>query len=126
MSLQITAEEIIALGYEAPRQLPTGKWAALGRFLFTTGLVVGIDQSGYRTRFCYPSREDAALALKEWDGQGDPPGLWIKEKGAYERSNPRLSQFAGIPIVVEARSDRRSRAEVAHKEASREGRLQVG
>ena len=36
------ADTIIALGYAHPRKLPSGEWAAVLDFLFTTGLVVGI------------------------------------------------------------------------------------
>lgn len=83
------------------RLLPCGEWACTHRFLFTTGLLVGLHGIGYRTRFCYPSAETAANALAQWDGRGDPPGPWIKEKGNGERSNPAM--FAGIPINVEPR-----------------------
>ena len=95
--------EFEANGYALPRLLPTGEWAALHKFIYTTGLVVGIDATGFRTRFCYATSFDAAIALLEWDGQGDPPGPWIKEKGRVERSNPK--RFGGIPIVVEERHE---------------------
>lgn len=78
-------------GYAYLRRLPTGEWAALRKFLFTTGLVVGIDLHGYRTRFCYERAEDALDALLAWDGSGDPSGPWIKEKGlGVDRLNPKL------------------------------------
>lgn len=80
-------------GYHYVRKLPSGEWAGLMRFLFTTGLVVGLDLEGYRTRFCYTYHEDALQALLEWDGHGDPPGPWIKEKGrGGERENPRSAK----------------------------------
>lgn len=88
---------IVALGgYACPRQLPTGEWAALHRFLFTTGLVVGITPDAYRTRYCYQSIGAALQALMDWNGEGDPPGDWIKEKGYgrdgryVDRANPAL------------------------------------
>ncbi len=96
---------LIALGYDSPRLLPSGEWAALLDFLFTTAVVVGIGELGYRTRFCYPSRKDAATALETWDGAEDPPGPWIKEKGpGADRSNPRSSNpqsatFREIEII---------------------------
>jgi len=95
----MTPEQFAENSYLAPRLLPSGEWAALHRFIFTTGLVVGIDEHGRRTRFCYERFEDAFAALATWDGRGDPPGPWIKEKGEIERSNPARSN--GIPIVVE-------------------------
>lgn len=90
----MTAEQIIeANGYLNPRRLPTGEWAAISIFMFTAGILVGIDEVGYRTRFCYHRLADAQKALAEWDGTGDPPGPWIKEKGrAGERSNPMAAE----------------------------------
>lgn len=60
----------------------------VARFLFTTGLVLGIEETGYRGRYCYEHRMDAIGALMDWNGIGDPPGPWIKYKGeGGERSN---------------------------------------
>jgi hypothetical protein len=92
-------EQFAELGYEAVRKLDTGEWAGLMRFMFTTGLVVGLDSFGYRTRFCFKHRSDALASITAWNGSGDPPGPWIKEKGRVERSNPRT--LGGVPIVTE-------------------------
>lgn len=92
-------EQVEALGYFNAHQLPTGEWAALLKMIYTVALFVGIDETGWRTRFCYPTAFDAGIALLSWDGQGDPPGPWIKEKPG-DRPNPML---AGIPIVAELR-----------------------
>jgi len=94
-------EVIESLGYFSPKLLSTGEWAALGKFIFTTGLLVGIDEVGYRTRFCYKYSTDALIALNAWDGVGDPPGNWIKEKGSIERNNPNLNKIKDIPIITE-------------------------
>lgn len=100
----MTPEQITAHGYMAPRQLPNGDWIALTPFLFTVGLVVGIDEFSYRTRFCYPDFKSALAALLLWDGNGDPPGPWIKEKGRVERTNPNLGNIAGVPVKEERES----------------------
>lgn len=55
---------------------------AVKRFNFTTAVVVGLDDVGYQRRYCYEHREDAQAALSAWDGDGHPPGPWIKCKGA--------------------------------------------
>lgn len=70
----------VANAYYGVRLLPSGEWAAIHNFLFTTGLMVGLDRTGYRTRFCYESVPEALVALEAWDGQGWPPGYWIKQK----------------------------------------------
>jgi hypothetical protein len=99
----MTVEEIEALEYVHPKLLASGEWAALRQMFFTVGLFVGLDQTGYRTRFCYPNMAHAVLALDLWDGTGDPPGPWIKQKGlpGGDRSNPRAQEFRGIPVIEE-------------------------
>ena len=67
-------------GYENLRKLPDGMWIGIMPMLFTTGLFVGLDQRGWDRRYCYEHEKDAARAAFEWDGQGAPPGPWIKEK----------------------------------------------
>lgn len=80
-------ETILNLGYSYARQLPDGTWLAVQRMLFTAGLFVDLSETGYRTRFCYEREIDALAALMTWDGRGDPPGPWIKEKPS-NRLNP--------------------------------------
>ena len=64
------------------------------RFVFTTGLIIGIDYWGYYGRYCFNSHAEAVSALEKWDGQGDPEGDWIKYKGeSGERSNPKRPDF---------------------------------
>jgi len=97
------AARFVAEGYFGLRLLPTGELAGLYRFIFTTGLCVGLQTDGpeftiYRCRYCYQSEGEALAALVSWDGRDDPPGPWIKQKGlGIDRSNPL--KLAGIPIV---------------------------
>lgn len=83
MSLpKMMPEFLEGMGYEQPRKVPSGEWIAFTRFLFTWGLVIGLDDVGYRCRWCYATRAEAMAALESWDGVGDdPPGRWIKQKG---------------------------------------------
>lgn len=69
----------------------------LFRFMFTTGLVVGLDPVGYNRRYCYPTIEHAKIGLqllleedkKEYPLFDPPDPFWIKRKGyPYEISNP--------------------------------------
>lgn len=87
----------ILLGYYCLVELATGEKAALSIQNFTTGLTVGLDDTGYRCRYCYETVEPALKDLLTWDGQGDPPGPWIKHKGVdrdgtvVDRLNPTLN-----------------------------------
>lgn len=88
-------------GYKLMVFLPSGEWAAVRSFIYTFALLVGLDETGYRTRFCYERELDAMRAAIAWNGQGDPPGPWIKEKGRVERDNPsNVSEFKAIPVVT--------------------------
>lgn len=80
-------------GYLYIRELPTGKLAAIQQFVFTYGLIVGLDICGYEYRYCYENEKDAKLALETWDGTGDPSGPWIKLKGkGEERLGPGANE----------------------------------
>lgn len=82
--------EVESLGYQAAREVPGHGICALARMVYTVGLVVGINELGYRGRYCYHSLAEARKALGEWNGRNDPPGNWIKFKGeGGDRPNPR-------------------------------------
>tara|TARA_R110000868_G_scaffold217359_3_gene467438 strand:+ start:1819 stop:2088 length:270 start_codon:yes stop_codon:yes gene_type:complete len=83
----MTTQQVEEFGFTHVKEI-NGVFYAICRFIFTTGLVVGIDEIGYESRYCYLNHVDAVKALEEWDGIGDPPGNWIKQKGAGDRSNP--------------------------------------
>ena len=71
---------LVEEGYFPTRVLPTGEIAGVQDQLFTAGLFVGLDEHGWKRRYCFASRLQAEIALREWTGAGDPPGPWIKEK----------------------------------------------
>ncbi len=88
-----TITELQENGYRHASFLPDGKVAGIQRMLFTFGLCCGIHREGnllfHDYRYCYEHEADAIAALSEWDGKGDPPGPWIKLKGArVERLGP--------------------------------------
>lgn len=60
----------------------------LRRFLYTTGLCIGLTRWSFEGRYCFENLADAREALDKWDGEGDPSGDWIKYKGRTEYSNP--------------------------------------
>jgi hypothetical protein len=83
----------VELGYAPVRVLETGEVAGLRKMMFTTGLFVGLDRMGYRTRFCYPTFGDACVALEYWNGENDPPGPWIKEKGVNRETGEPVDRL---------------------------------
>lgn len=89
LAQDIAAAALMRAGYHPVRLLPTGEWAGIRDMLYTFGLHVGLDEIGYRTRFCFPDRAAAEAALAAWDGEGFPPGFWIKQKPEDVR-NPAL------------------------------------
>lgn len=86
-------DRMLGEGYIVPHKLPTGKWAGVMQMNFTGGLFVGLDDHGYEKRYCYETIRQAAFACLTWDGEGDPPGNWIKEKGdGVDRINPKIQE----------------------------------
>lgn len=82
--------KLATLGYYCPKRLDDGRWIAVQPMLFTTGLfVIDADLLSWTTRFCYEKSADAIAAVETWDGQGDPPGPWIKQK-PEDRLNPAM------------------------------------
>ena len=73
-------KEMFEAGYRNIKRLSTGELAGTMRQMFTVGLFVGLTETGYKRRFCYELETDADRALRQWDGTGDPPGPWVKEK----------------------------------------------
>ncbi len=66
-----------------------GKTCRLNQYLFTCSIQVGVDGLGHERRYCYEHEQDARMAMAAWDGQGHPPGPWIKCKSAsQELLNP--------------------------------------
>lgn len=77
-----------------------GSLCALHMFVYTTGLVVGLDACGYGRRYCYEHADDARAALQAWDGLNHPSGPWIKCKGAgIDLLNPNLAVERSHPLT---------------------------
>lgn len=68
----------------AVREVPNQGDCAVIRYLFTCGLLTNVQAHNstieYSARYCYDTAKEALEALKTWDGCGDPPEDWIKEK----------------------------------------------
>jgi hypothetical protein len=68
-------------GYQFITEIDGRGVCGVYKFLFTVGVVCGIDNQGYKGRYCFGSEVTAVYAINKWDGTGDPPGPWIKYKG---------------------------------------------
>ncbi len=84
----MTIDELQAEGYWNLREVPGRGICGTYRFMFTFGVCWGIDNSGYRGRWCFATRQEAETALADWDGEGDPPGSWLKYKGEGGERSP--------------------------------------
>ena len=79
--------------YEFLQEIPGRGICGLQRFIYTVGLVYGLDKIGYEGRYCFPleKAQQAVIALQLWDGKNDPPFGWIKHKGRVgEYGNPNI------------------------------------
>jgi len=68
-------------GYLEIREIPGRGVCAIRNFMYTWGLCIGIDETGYYGRYCYESPYEAFAALSVWDGKDDPQLNWIRYKG---------------------------------------------
>jgi hypothetical protein len=71
-----------SIGYSCLRYVPNKGLCGLHEFLFTIGIVYGLDSTGYKGRYCYPKENlvDAVVALADWSGEGGPKGNWVAHK----------------------------------------------
>jgi hypothetical protein len=100
-------------GFRRVRDVPGRGDCAVQRFVFTAGLLVGVRLERlwieYEARYCYETAHEAVQALDAWDGQGDPPGDWIKEK-ISERLGPGAKVSEEERAAHHARLEARDRA----------------
>lgn len=73
--IDLCAREV---GYTNP-EFKNGMACCIGRFIFTSAIIVDMDVAGYHHRYCYHNITDARIAFKEWNGTGDPEN-YIKRK----------------------------------------------
>ena len=83
----------IEAGVHIVKRLDSGIEIAVIKMLFTWDLCYNINPNSmsdfYECRYMYATEGEAVEACIKWDGEGYPPGNWIKRKGIYpEISNP--------------------------------------
>ena len=79
MSEEDLKEYLYEQGYRFMREVPDQGLCGLFTMLFTTALVVDLEESGYSHRFCYETPLEALSALKSWTGEGDPLGYIVRK-----------------------------------------------
>lgn len=73
-------------GAVAMRDLDDGRRLWLIPMIFTYRLVIGDPEAdGYDDAWCYGLLPEAAVGMATWDGEGDPPGRWIRHVGSARR-----------------------------------------
>ena len=72
-------------GFYFVKALDSGLEIGIIRMLFTWDLCYNINPNSmyqfYDYRYMYATEMEAVEALVHWDGNGHPPGNWIKRKG---------------------------------------------
>ena len=81
-------------GFYFVKPLDSGLEIGVIKMLFTWDLCININPNSmfdaYEYRYMYETAGEAVEACSQWDGEGHPPGKWIKRKGIYpEISNPK-------------------------------------
>lgn len=68
----------------------------LGRFIYTVGLVIGLDETGYFGRYCFEHHRDALEELLKLEklpsNLKEMGGNWIKFKGYVEFANEKYEK----------------------------------
>lgn len=79
--MNVTKGYLEEQGYYTVRQLPDGTWAGLISLIFTTGLCLNLDETGYDGRFCYEDPQDAISALMTLKSAKDTPlPGWVAQR----------------------------------------------
>jgi hypothetical protein len=76
----LTSEELNELGYYPTKFVEGRGYCGVRPMIYTTGLFYGITRDGNEGRYCFNTFREAEESLILWDGKGDPPGNWLKEK----------------------------------------------
>lgn len=74
-----------------------GEVVGITQFLFTFGIVCGLDETGYSHRYCYEDSHQAHAALIRWILSGDSePNGYIKRKPERSPSPPKTATTSEV------------------------------
>ena len=88
-------------GFHYVKQVDNRLEIGVIKMLFTWDLCYNINPNSmsdiYEYRYMYETEGEAVMACVLWDGEGHPPGNWIKRKGIHpEISNPNFKPKSPI------------------------------
>lgn len=97
------------------RAVPGQGWCGIMGMAYTWDLFCDMKRSGYNGRYTYLTKFAAVAALREWNGEGFPPGEWVHHHGGDGYyGNPNNPEFVnwvdemkrdmGHEIVIDWRS----------------------
>lgn len=81
----------VAESYRILGQLPDGRICAINRLLYHWTMLVDLDWTGYRERYCYATFEGALQAMIEWNDQPEPEG-WHRHPESGRRRDLRTGK----------------------------------
>ena len=61
-------EHLNACGYTHIQRIEGRGWCGIGRFMFTHGVLFGMDITGYKGRYCFQDQCSAEGFMLDWDG----------------------------------------------------------
>lgn len=104
-------EEVLAIckdnNYRYPKVIGDKGVCVIAPFIFTTAIMVGLSEHGYKQRYCFPNEliNEVLIEFMRWDGTSHPRGQWIKCKGEQEFSNPDYPQDKSHPNWIDPHSE---------------------
>jgi len=78
--MELSREEVEALGYKHVRQLPDGTWAGTIELLFTRAICTGIAPLTYAYRWCFEDKQRAVDELNKLTAMDDEPTGWVARR----------------------------------------------
>ena len=91
-------------GFTSVKRLDSGLEIGVIKMLFTWDLCCNINPDNmfdaYEYRYSYATEYEAVEALLMWDGDGHPPGNWIKRQEIeYGMNDVRVTYKSGGPEI---------------------------
>lgn len=78
----VVIASLVPHGYNCFKDVPGHGLCCLARMAFTVGIMCDIQNDGVPDyRYCFHTFAEASAAFQQWDGNGHPPGDWIRRKG---------------------------------------------